>query len=90
MTRAEVASILARASLAVTGEALAAGTNAFTDDEGSVHEADIDAVANAGWVNGIGGGLYDPLGATTRAQFASMITRMLSTLVSDGLVAPPA
>ncbi len=90
VTRAEVASLLARATVAVTGEALAAGTNAFTDDEGSVHEADIDAVANAGWVNGIGGGLYDPLGATTRAQFASMITRMLSTLVSDGLVAPPA
>ena len=90
VTRAEVATLLARAYAALTGEELPAGADAFTDDDGSVHEAHIDAVANAGWVNGIGGGLYDPLGATTRAQFASMITRMLSTLVSDGLVEPPA
>lgn len=90
VSRAEVASLLARTYAAATGDELAAGTDAFTDDDGSGHEADIDAVAAAGWVNGIGGGLFDPNGAATRAQFASMITRMLSTLVDDGVVAPPA
>lgn len=90
VSRAEVASLLARAYTAVTGDELAEGADAFTDDDGSSHEADINAVANAGWVNGVGGGLYAHLGATTRAQFASMITRMLSTLVDDGVVAPPA
>jgi hypothetical protein len=84
VSRAEVATLLTRAyELIIDGE-LAAGANAFTDDEGSVHEADINAVAAAGWVNGIGGGLFNPSGDTTRAQFASMITRMLSTLVADG------
>ena len=90
VSRAEVASLLARTYAAATGDDLAAGTDAFTDDDGSGHESDIDAVAAAGWVNGIGGGLFDPNGAATRAQFASMITRMRSTLVEDGVVAPPA
>ncbi len=83
VTRAEVATLLARTYDAATGSPLAAGDDAFTDDDGSVHEADIDAAASAGWVNGIGGGLYDPFGAATRAQFASMVTRMLSTVLGS-------
>ena len=84
VSRAEVATLISRAyELIIDGE-IAAGTNAFTDDDGSVHEADINAVAAAGWVNGVGGGLFNPTGEATRAQFASMITRMLSTLVGDG------
>ena len=83
VTRAEVATLLARTYAAATGSPLVPGGNAFTDDDGSVHEADINAVANAGWVNGIGGGLYDPFGAATRAQCASMVTRMLSTVLGE-------
>jgi hypothetical protein len=74
---------------AVAGTDLAAGINAFTDDTGSVHEADINAVAEAGWVNGVGGGLFNPDGSATRAQFSSIIARMLSTLVDDGLATLP-
>ncbi|MEX1272138.1 MAG: S-layer homology domain-containing protein, partial [Acidimicrobiia bacterium] len=84
VSRAEVATLIIRAYELITEGEIAAGANAFTDDEGSVHEADINAVAAAGWVNGIGGGLFNPGGEATRAQFASMITRMLSTLVEDG------
>lgn len=84
VSRAEVATLIARAYAVIADGELAAGANAFTDDEGSVHEANINAVAAAGWVNGIGGGLFNPDGETTRAQFASMISRMLSTLVEDG------
>ena len=90
VTRAQVASMVARAYLVAAGTALAAGTDAFTDDTGSVHEADINAVAAAGWVNGIGGGLFNPNGNATRAQFSSIITRMLSTMVDDGLATVPA
>ena len=89
VSRAEVATLIARAYALITDGDLAAGANAFTDDEGSVHETDINAVAAAGWVNGIGGGLFNPSGDTTRAQFASMISRMLSTLVEDGDAALP-
>ena len=90
VTRAQVASMVARAYLVAAGSDLAAGTDAFTDDDGSVHEDDINAVALAGWVNGIGGGLFNPDGNTTRAQFSSIITRMLSTLVDEGSATLPA
>lgn len=89
VSRAELASLMARAYEVVAGEALAAGTNAFTDDDGSGHEAAINAVAAAGWVNGIGGGLFDPSGNATRAQIASVIARMLSTMVAEGLATTP-
>lgn len=85
VSRAELASLMARAYEVVAGEALAAGSNAFTDDDGSGHEAAIDAVAAAGWMNGIGGGLFNPSGDATRAQVASVVARMLSTLVAEGL-----
>jgi hypothetical protein len=90
VSRAQVASMVARAYLVAAGTALAAGPEAFTDDAGSVHEADINAVAAAGWVNGVGGGLFNPDGNATRAQFSSIIARMLSTLVDDGLASLPA
>jgi hypothetical protein len=90
VTRAEMASLVARAYTLVTGDALPAGPNAFTDDEGSVHEADINAVAAAGWVNGVGGGLFNPNGHATRAQVASILTRMLSTFVDEGVATLPA
>jgi hypothetical protein len=84
VTRGQVASILARAYEVVTGEALPAGDDAFTDDDGTTHEDNINAVAAAGWVNGTGGGLFDPGGNATRAQLTSMAARMLSTLVEEG------
>jgi 2-keto-3-deoxy-6-phosphogluconate aldolase len=73
VSRAQVASMVARAYLVAAGTALEAGTNAFTNDTGSVHEADINAVAGAGWVNGVGGGLFNPDSNATRAQFSSII-----------------
>jgi hypothetical protein len=84
VTRAQVASMVARAYAVAAGADLAAGPNAFTDDEGSIHETDINDVAAAGWVKGIGGGLFNPNGNATRGQFSSMIARMLATLVTQG------
>src|SRR5690606_32302972 len=84
VSREEVASLIARAYVLITETELATGTDAFTDDTGSVHEADINAVAAEGWVNGVGGGLFLPQGQATRAQFSSMIVRMLSTRVAAG------
>jgi len=84
VTRGQVASILARAYEVVTGEALPAGDDAFADDDGTTHEESINAVAAAGWVNGVGDGRFDPGANATRAQLTSMVARMLSTLVEDG------
>ncbi len=79
ITRAEVAALVARAYKLITGDPLATGPNAFTDDNNSVHLADINAVAAAGWVKGVGVGLFNPDGDATRAQLATILTRMLST-----------
>src|SRR5690606_23388571 len=53
VTRDQLASLFARAWEVATGTALDDGDDAFTDDDGNVHEDNIDAVAAAGWVNGV-------------------------------------
>ncbi len=90
VSREEVTSLLARAYMVATGTPLPAGPDAFTDDDGSFHEADINAVAAAGWVSGVGGGLFLPTAEATRAEFSSMIARMLATLVDEEVATPPA
>lgn len=89
VTRGQVASILARSYELITGEPLAEGEDAFTDDDGTTHEAAINAVAAAGWVNGKTADTFAPGGNATRAQITSMVARMLSTLVDDGEATPP-
>ncbi len=89
VSREEVTSLLARAYATATGSALPVGKDAFTDDDGSIHEADINAVAAAGWVQGVGGGLFKPTDKATRGEFSSMITRMLATLVDAAAATKP-
>ena len=38
--------------------------------------ADIESLAAAGVINGVGGGCFDPQGLVTRAQFATMLARL--------------
>lgn len=90
VTRGQVASILARAYLEITGAQLPPGDDAFTDDDGTTHEDAIDAVAAAGWVNGTGPGRFKPGGHATRDQLTSMVARALSTLVEEGQATLPA
>ena len=47
----------------------------FTDDAGSVHEADINRLAAAGVTNGCGGGRYCPGSWVTREQTAAFLHR---------------
>lgn len=89
VSRAEIASLVARAYTLITGDELEATIAAFTDDDGSVHEDNINAAASAGWIRGIGGGLFNPTADATRAQFATIIARMLSTLVDEGVATLP-
>ena len=89
ISRAQIASVAARAWTAVTGAALADGPDAFDDDDDSVHEPNIDAVAAAGWVQGTEDGVFSPSSETTRGQFTSILARMFSSLVSAGEATPP-
>lgn len=89
VTRGQVASVIVRAYEAVTGDQLSGSTTAFSDIADSGHEDDINAAAEAGWVNGVGGGKFNPFGAATRGQIASMLARELSDLVDNGNATPP-
>ena len=70
VTRAEMASFLARAY------SLPPSTvDHFTDDTGSIHEANINSVADAGVTLGCGGTRYCPGAVVTRAQMAAFLHR---------------
>ncbi|MBW3658823.1 MAG: S8 family serine peptidase, partial [Actinobacteria bacterium] len=81
LSRAQLASVLARAIEQATGTTLAAGTDQFGDDEGSVHEVAINALAGLGIVGGTDADTYAPASPVTRAQFASMLARTYRHLV---------
>ena len=71
ITRGQAASFIARA-LALTG-----GDDAFSDDDGSVHESAINALAAAGIAQGNADGTFGPDDNLTRGQMASLWARAL-------------
>ena len=73
VTREQMASFLARA-LSLPS----ATKDWFTDDETSIHEVDINRVAEAGIATGCGGTNYCPKAVVTRAQMASFLARGLA------------
>ena len=73
--------------LVAVGTPVAAYTvsGTFTDDDGSVHEPDIQAIASIGVTNGCGPALYCPTDQVTREQMASFLVRALGlTPLSSG------
>jgi hypothetical protein len=68
--RDEMASFLAR-SLDLSGSA----PDAFTDDNGNTHEANINLVAQADVTSGCGGTKYCPASLVTRGQMAAFLRR---------------
>ena len=55
----------------------------FSDDDGNVHEAAIEAIATAGITRGCRQRLYCPAEELTRGQFASLLARALPGLGPD-------
>ena len=72
VTREQMASFLARA-LKLTGTA----PDAFTDDEASPHEPNINLVAKAGIATGCAATKYCPAALVSREQMASFLARAL-------------
>jgi hypothetical protein len=72
VTRAQMATFLARA-LHLSG----AAPDAFTDDNGSIYEPNINLVAQAGIASGCGGTNFCPNGLVSREQMASFLARAL-------------
>lgn len=57
------------------GVTLSPGPDAFSDDNGTTHEANINKLAAAGITSGKSPGVYDPGGFVTRAQMATFLVR---------------
>jgi hypothetical protein len=72
VTRGQMASFLVRSL-----DLPASTTDAFTDDASSPHQADINALAEAGVTTGCGPGVFCQDAAVTRQQMASFLTRAL-------------
>jgi hypothetical protein len=75
VSRAQMASFVARLVEQSGGSFPADAPDAFTDDQGSVHEASINKLAAAGIVQGRGGGLYEPNTTVTRDQMATFLVK---------------
>jgi hypothetical protein len=77
VTRAQMASFLARFIERSGGSLPGAPPDAFPDDDGSVHESNIDKLAAAGVAGGRTDGTFGPNLTVTRAQMATFIVRAL-------------
>jgi hypothetical protein len=75
VSRAQMASFIARLIVEAGGELPDTAPDAFTDDDGSVHEDNINKLAAARLVNGTDEGEYSPQVPVTRAQMASFLVR---------------
>lgn len=90
VTRAQMASFVARMITAAGGTLPASPPDAFTDDTGMVHEKAINQLAAIGVVNGVRAGIYEPKAAIDRAQLASILARALTNLGVTLPSSPPA
>ena len=84
VTREQMATFVAETIVAAGGDLAADPENAFTDDEGSVHEENINALAAADVVSGVTEDLYNPDGLVTRAQMGTFLAQAAGLLDDQG------
>jgi hypothetical protein len=84
VTRGQVAAMLAR-QFALAGKLPKGAPNAFSDDDGTTHEAAIDAMAALGVVQGTGPGRFAPERGLTRDQMAAVLVRAQEALTGKRL-----
>lgn len=82
VSRAQMATFLVAAIEYRSGVTLTADGDAFTDDDGSTHEASINEAAAAGITGGAAAGGYRPGLPVARDQMASFLARSLDFLVT--------
>lgn len=90
VTRGQTASLLAAVHEVVTGRRPTAAHDYFPDDDGSTHEANVDAAAALQVYLGDARGRAAVNDTATRAQMASLVTRYADVLLEDGRLRPPA
>ena len=88
VTRAQMATFLVAAIDFMRPSDLTAAPDAFTDDNGSTHEANINRLAAIDVVDGVGGTNYNPNATVSRAQMASFLIRTLAFLHAQNEIRP--
>ena len=88
VSRAQMATFLNRAVGWMTGSPITAGGDYFTDDEGSAHEANINAVASVGIAVGDGARTFSAARDIPRDQLAAFLVRGLALLHADDRIGP--
>jgi len=83
VNRAQMTTFIARAITAVAGASLPRGADAFTDDDGDVHEDSINRVAAAGVATGVSATTFAPGRSVSRAQMGSFLARTLALFVDE-------
>jgi len=97
VTRGQVASFINRAQAFMNGQSTVgagittgyvapAGSNYFTDDNGNIHEANINGVASKGIYIGDGVDTASPNAGLPRGQMAGLLDRDLAVAFNAGMI----
>ena len=81
VSRQAMATYLNNAHEVAAGSRLASSTDWFADDDGSIHQANINGTAGAGLVAGSEPGTYAPTQIVRRDQMATFLARLLDALL---------
>ena len=84
VSRSSMATVIAKTYRHVSGTALPAGADAFSDDDGLASQASINSVAAVGIAVGYPDGGFRPASPVTREQMATFLARLLDALVEGG------
>ena len=90
VTRAQMASFIARTWEYRVGGPLPADYDYFEDDQLDTHERNINAIAQGGFAGGVTAVRYDPSSPVRRDQMATFLARALDALVELGINPPAA
>lgn len=86
--RDEMASFIVRAQ-SLVDNGYPSSTDYFSDDNGDVHEANINAIAQAGIAVGTSPGHYSPAAPVTRSEMAGFLARDLEVNIQRGNITSP-
>lgn len=85
LIRAQLATVLLEMITRTGGELPDSPGDRFADDDGSVHEQAINAVAELGIIGGTVAGDFDPTGEVTRGQTATFVVRLYEHVSGEDL-----
>ncbi len=89
VTRAQMASFINETHAVITGVKISSADDFFTDDDGTFHEPNINAIASVGIAAGKTQTTYAGNETITRAAMAGFLSREVDYLVEQGFMTPP-